>query len=362
MISIVIISKDEPSLQQGLEGICRQVSILNEDAEILVVDSSDGRLDYIKGQYKEDVIWLDFKQPPGIRTTIPHQRNAGVRAARGDVIVFTDAGCTPEPGWLERIIAPLACGERMTHGPALGTVGGAKFHDRLALLEVQSTYLVECSTINTAFRREVYDVVGGFDETFAYGSDVDFSWRVIDAGFSIRSAPDAIVRHDWGSGTRHSRRAYVYGKARTRLYRKHPRRLRQILRHDPMVVFYPLFLLGLPLTLIFPLYPALLIIPAWRNREDGSLRVVLDNLTFGAGVLVELFTRRALFTARNANRQPALADDSGVSANARCSHLLRRTTRSRPRVARIPRIAGRQRPFHYTTGHGERRLELVVSL
>ena len=51
-------------------------------------------------------------------------------------------------------------------------------------------YLNECPTINLAFRREAFDAVGGFDEAFAYGSDVDFSWRLIDAGYRIRSVPD----------------------------------------------------------------------------------------------------------------------------------------------------------------------------
>jgi hypothetical protein len=58
-----------------------------------------------------------------------------------------------------------------------------------------------------------------------------------------------------------------------------------------MVVVYPLFLLGLPLTLIFPLYPALLLIPAWRNRSLGPTRVLVDHLCFGAGILAELIWR-----------------------------------------------------------------------
>lgn len=155
----------------------------------------------------------------------------------------------------------------------------------------ESAYLTECSTINLAFHREAYDAFGGFDEGFAYGSDVDFSWRLVDAGYRIRSVPGAVVlRHDWGTWRRQLRRSYVYGQARARLYRKHRARRRRILRTDPTVVVYPAFLLGLPLTAIFPLYPALLLIPAWRNRSLGAARVVADHLTFGAGVLAELIS------------------------------------------------------------------------
>jgi hypothetical protein len=80
----------------------------------------------------------------------------------------------------------------------------------------------------------------------------------------------------------------LYGKARARLYRKHRARLKDILHNDPITIIYPLFLLGLPLTLVFPLYPLLLIIPAWRNRTQGPIRVLVDHLWYGVGVLAEL--------------------------------------------------------------------------
>jgi hypothetical protein len=64
-----------------------------------------------------------------------------------------------------------------------------------------------------------------------------------------------------------------------------------VLRDDPIAVVYPLFLLGLPLTLIFPPYPLLLLVPAWRNRSHGIVRVLIDHLWFGAGVLAELVGR-----------------------------------------------------------------------
>jgi GT2 family glycosyltransferase len=288
MISVIVICKDEPDLEQTLEGLSREVTKVRQDNEVIVVDASEGRLDYIRDRYEGRVRWLPFEQPLGVKTTIPHQRNVGVQAAHGDIIVFTDAGCIPEDDWLEQLTSPLSGGERMTYALTLSTLGGTNVHDRIAVKRVETPYLTECATINTAFRREVYDAVGGFDETFAYGSDVDFSWRVVGAGFRILATPKAVMRHDWGTPKRQMRRAYVYGKARARLYRKHPSRFRRAVKEDPMILAYPLFLLGLPLTFIFPLYPALLIIPAWRNRENGGFSVVILHLVFGLGVLAEL--------------------------------------------------------------------------
>ena len=211
-----------------------------------------------------------------MRVSIPHQRNAGVRAARGDIIVFTDAGCQPEPGWLDRLVAPLRAGEHVAAGLTLATPGSSGLYDQSAQAARDTRYLTECATINLAFRRAAFDAVGGFDEDFAYGSDVDFSWRLVDRGYRIRNVPGAIIRHDWGGWRRQLRRSYVYGQARARLYRKHRSRLRHVLRDAPMVVAYPAFLLGLPLTLVFPLYPALLLIPGLaepvQRRGPGAGR------------------------------------------------------------------------------------------
>jgi len=288
VISIVIISKDEGSLDGTLEQVRGQVRDLTEPTEVVVVDASAGRLRHIQQRHESEVRWLDFQPPPGVNISIPHQRNAGVHAATGEVIVFTDAGCHPEPGWLARLVAPLWDGEKVTVGRTTGVSGSAGPYAQVEFEPGQDIYLRECATINLAFRREAFDDVGGFDEGFAYGSDVDFSWRLRDAGYRLRSVPDAAIAHDWGSRRRQLRRSYVYGRARARLYRKHRFRLKKALRNDPVMVVYPLYLLGLPLTLIFPLYPLLLLIPVWRNRAFGGARTVADHLLYGIGVLAEV--------------------------------------------------------------------------
>jgi GT2 family glycosyltransferase len=294
MISVVVISKDEEGLDDTLAALAKQVDGLDEPREIVVVDASAGRLDHIRQRHHETVRWLDFEWPPGVRVTIPHQRNVGVRAAHGEIIVFTDAGCLPGDGWLVRMTAPLRLGESAVAGTSRDMSDELVFPSEHIIRVEQAgdvSYLAECPTLNFAFTRAVYDELGGFDEGFAYGSDVDFTWRLNDSGYKVRYVPEASIQHDYGASRRQRRRSYIYGKARARLYKKHRSRRRGMLRNDPMVVVYPLFLLGLPLTLIFPLYPLLLLVPAWRNRSDGIVRVLVDHLWFGAGVLAELAGR-----------------------------------------------------------------------
>lgn len=285
MVSVVIISKDEPALDLTLADVEQQAGDEPGTAEIVVVDASRGRLDDVRRRHPA-VHWLDYEPPAEIRITIPHQRNRGVAAARGDTIVFIDAGCRPQPEWLRRLLGPIRDGrEQVTAGLAVAPAD-THTHYQLEVERVSSAeYLDEAPTLNLAFTRRTFDAVGGFDETFEYGSDIDFSWRLVDHGFRIRAVPDAVVEHDWGPARRQVRRAFLYGRAKARLYQKHAARRARIWRHDPVVVAYPLFLLGLPLTARFPAYPLLLLIPAWRARHQGVVGVLADHLAYAAGVL-----------------------------------------------------------------------------
>ncbi len=283
--SIVIISKDESQLGATLESLRGLVAGTVD--QVVVVDASQRRLDGIRIAHPW-VEWIDYSQPEGVRVTIPHQRNAGVLRADGDVIVFIDCGCMPQDMWLERLIAPLADeSEMVTCGPA--TARNSNVYGGSRWAEPNDDYVSKAPTINMAFRREVFNAVDGFDETFEYGSDIDFTWRIIERGYRLRWVGDAVVEHEWGTVKRQMKRAYTYGAASARLYRKHPNRIPEALKSNPVPLLYPLYLLGLPIALKHRSYAALLLVPLWRNRHaDNPLLVLGDHLMHGAGVLAEL--------------------------------------------------------------------------
>src|SRR5439155_13985845 len=112
-----------PALDETLAVVGEQARAL--DAEVVVVDASEGRLAAVQRAHP-DVRWLDYARPPGVRISIPHQRNAGVRAARGDIIVFTDAGCRPREGWLAALVAPVVDGAEQVAAGSVGSPAGRR--------------------------------------------------------------------------------------------------------------------------------------------------------------------------------------------------------------------------------------------
>ncbi len=77
---------------------------------------------------------------------------------------------------------------------------------------------------NMAFRKDVLEAVGGFDERFEVaGDDVDLCWRLQKAGRTLGFSAGAVVMHRRrDSIRRYLRQQYGYGKAEALLERKWP--------------------------------------------------------------------------------------------------------------------------------------------
>lgn len=131
-------------------------------------------------------------------------RNRGIRAAQGDIIVFTDADCRPEPDWLARIVAPFADARI---GLAVGEIKALPGNSWLEQYAEQRNTLSQKFTIahpfypygqtaNLAVRRSALAASGLFRPYLTTGGDADLCWRIQMSGdWQLYFAEDAIVRH-----------------------------------------------------------------------------------------------------------------------------------------------------------------------
>lgn len=172
-------------------------------------------------------------------------RNAGWRAARGEIIAFTDDDCIPAPDWLcEGLAAFSPChagGGSRVDGVSGGIVvplpGAPTDYQRNAAHLATAEFV----TANCFYRRDALTAVGGFDERFplAWREDSDLHFRLLDRGARLVAAPAAVVTHParpapWGVSIRQQRKS-MYNAL---LYKKHPRRYRERIQASPPWPYY----------------------------------------------------------------------------------------------------------------------------
>lgn len=286
MISIIIVVKNDKRIEEVLKKLIKMPK--PQKIEVIVIDSSEGTLDDIKKRFPI-VRWIYYHNKKKKKITIPEQRNLGLKEAQGDIVAFIDADSVPDDNWILRLSESINEKEKTIISGSVQSIGGETIWDIRDGSTNPPKYLPDAGALNMIFRKDIIKEVGFFDENLECGEDIDFSWRAVDTGYKIEYKKDIIVYHDWGNLKQEIRRAFWYGKIRVKLYKKHPRRLKNLLSYDMVTLAYPLFIVALPLTLFWPFYPFLILIPIIKNIKRRPLKVVLINLIFGLGVLKGFF-------------------------------------------------------------------------
>lgn len=278
-ISIIIINKNDEGVKNTLQSL---VSIVPKNTQIIVVDASDHKLDWIKNEFPS-VQWVDFKSKNPRKISIPEQRNIGIKHAKGEIIVFLDASCIPEDkNWLTHLTDPIIKeGENIVRGSS-SNVG-----EHITVSEKNDTkqYVTESPTLNMAIRKSVLDEIGVFDESFAYGSDMDLSWRAIRRGYKIRFIATAHVKHEAGTQKQNIKRYYYYGKARAKLYSKHPHKLSLIKNYEVKSFIYFVLITATPIVFFNTWYVVVLLFLFLIPLPGNPIKEVTERYMFSVGLL-----------------------------------------------------------------------------
>jgi GT2 family glycosyltransferase len=144
------------------------------------------------------------------RPGLGRARNAGVRAAHGALLAFTDDDCYPAIDYIDRVVDAFV-------EPDRGFMGGRILlydaDDHPVTIRTDATpiaippnSIVPTGLVqgaNMAFRREVLDTIGGFDDALGPGTpfcndDVDAVARASAAGYAGSYVPEPVVHHHHG--------------------------------------------------------------------------------------------------------------------------------------------------------------------
>jgi len=201
-ISVVIAVHNEEEHLPALLAALEKQRYPKELCEFIVIDdrSNDGTgalLEAWQPRLRLRVMRIDAV--PGMINPKKFALTSGIREARGEVIVTTDGDCIPPPQWLESIASVFAddvgavVGLSPWHAP--GRLWG-----KIVALESYATAIVALAGVgnerpflavgrNFAFRRELFERVGGFaGDMHIFSGDDDLLLQKISALPGVRVA------------------------------------------------------------------------------------------------------------------------------------------------------------------------------
>ncbi|MBX5494312.1 MAG: glycosyltransferase [Bryobacteraceae bacterium] len=165
-------------------------------------------------------------------------RNAGWRAAEGEIIAFTDDDCVPNSDWLKHGLSAFVPGVDAVFGRVVVPLPSRPTDYERNASRLQYAGFV---TANCFCRRTALEAAGGFDERFrlAWREDSDLFFTLIELQRRCVQEPRAIVIHPirparWAVSLAQQRRA-MYNAL---LYKKHQRLYRKYIQRNPPWLYY----------------------------------------------------------------------------------------------------------------------------
>ena len=217
-------------IDELLESLTRQAF---DDFEVIIVeDGSANPCREVCEKYHDKLTLKYFyKENSG-----PGQsRNYGAERATGDYLIILDSDVVLPDGYLQ------AVDEELTLNPCEAFGGADASHPSFTPVQKAISYSMTSffttggirggkkkldkfypRSYNMGIRRNIYSHLGGFSK-MRFGEDIDFSYRIVEAGCKCRLFPDAWVWHKRRTDLRKFfRQVYNSGIARINLEKRHP--------------------------------------------------------------------------------------------------------------------------------------------
>jgi succinoglycan biosynthesis protein ExoA len=241
-LSVIIPCKNEvATIGRVLRDLADQS--LSETFEVIVADglSNDGTQD-VFGQFSTVDLPYHLRVINNPTGTIPAGLNSAVAAASGEYIVRIDGHCRLPNDYLESIVNALREPGQDVVGPATRQIPGAATDVAAEIALALNTRVGTGGTpsrgnlreavrvdhtVMSCYRREVWEAVGGYDESLLSNEDFEFDYRANLQGFNVWSLPrpeySLVARADIYSLLQ---QRFRYGYWKWQVLKCHPRSLR----------------------------------------------------------------------------------------------------------------------------------------
>jgi len=173
----------------------------NEPYEIILVDSSQDETPQLVGRHFPKITYIHLPQ----KTDPGTARNLGLSKSSGDPILFIDSDCVAQPDWIENFVTMhrqsdyAAVGGAVINGndPANDVAwAGYMAEFREFIPEQPQREVDHIPTCNISYKRKYLEELGGFNPNYYPQEDLDFNYRLRQAGGRILFFPEAVVAHN----------------------------------------------------------------------------------------------------------------------------------------------------------------------
>lgn len=194
-VSIVTINLNNASgLEKTIESVIGQTF---RDWELIVVDggSTDGSVEWIRRHEARIARWVS--EPD---RGVYHAMNKGLEWIRGDYVQFLNSGdWLVDSEVLARIFGENKFKEDFLYGDVMRPheVEGRKVWVQPDELTLACFFDQGINHQTIFYKKELFDVLGKYDEAYKIVADWDFNLRMLLAGRSTRHLPFAVAYYDW---------------------------------------------------------------------------------------------------------------------------------------------------------------------
>ena len=229
--SIIIPVFNRPDeVDELLESLCQQTV---KDFEVLIIE--DGSVKPCKDVCDKYANVLDLHYYAKENSGPGQSRNYGAKRSNGEYVIILDSDVVLPIGYLQ------AVEDELKQKPCEAFGGPDSAHPSFTPVQKAISYSMTSffttggirggkakldkfypRSFNMGIRRDVYLQLGGFSK-MRFGEDIDFSYRIVEAGYMPRLFPEAWVWHKRRTDFRKFfRQVYNSGIARINLEKRHP--------------------------------------------------------------------------------------------------------------------------------------------
>ena len=229
--SIIIPVFNRPDeVDELLESLCQQTV---KDFEVLIIE--DGSVKPCKDVCDKYANVLDLHYYAKENSGPGQSRNYGAERSNGEYVIILDSDVVLPVGYLQ------AVEDELKQKPCEAFGGPDSAHPSFTPVQKAISYSMTSffttggirggkakldkfypRSFNMGIRRDVYLQLGGFSK-MRFGEDIDFSYRIVEAGYMPRLFPETWVWHKRRTDFRKFfRQVYNSGIARINLEKRHP--------------------------------------------------------------------------------------------------------------------------------------------